>query len=79
MGGEEVLLKSVLRSVPIYILSAFVPPKYVFKIVKESLQNSFGTTRSIIEKKIGLLRRRFVYPNKKDTKGLDPHITFHKL
>ncbi|KAG5600128.1 hypothetical protein H5410_031498 [Solanum commersonii] len=30
-GGKEVLLPSVLQSIPIYVLSAITPPKYVIK------------------------------------------------
>lgn len=43
-GGKEVLLKNVLQSVPIYVLSTLVPPKSV-----ESLQNSSGTTKNWVE------------------------------
>lgn len=55
MGGKEVLISSVLQSVPIHILSVVVPPICVLKELHRIFANFFGVIRPMEETNTGLL------------------------
>lgn len=64
-GGKEVLLTSVLQSIPIYVLSAITPPKCVIKELHKIFAKFFWSNKESGEVSIGLNGLRFVCQNRK--------------
>lgn len=64
-GGKEVLINSVLQSVPIHILSAIVPPMCVLKELHRIFAKIFWSNKVSERVSIGLLGMKFAYPNRR--------------
>ena len=60
-GGRLVLLKSVLTSLPVYVLSFFKAPSGIISLIESIFTKKIGEGVRIIEKFPGLLGALFVY------------------